>query len=288
MIPFLVGLNNLLKATNIWKTLGRIINGMESNKKNLMKIIQYKYLLKLLVRKEIKKKYKESFLGILWSFINPLLNMIILTIIFSTLFNRTIENFPVYLLSGLLLFNFFSTSTTASMKSIITSANLIKKVYIPKYIFPVSKIISNFIFFTISLIVLLLIMIVTRANITINVVYAPIYLLLLFIFSSGIGLILATITVFFRDIEHLYDVCMTALRYASALFFPAEIIPDKYQFILTLNPIYYFIKGFRDVVYSGVALDLYNLFMCFVLAVISMFIGIIVYKKNQNKFILYL
>lgn len=248
----------------------------------------YYFLLTILVKKDIKKKYKGSFLGILWSLLNPLLNMIVLTIVFSTLFNRSIKNFPVYLLSGRLLFSFFTSSTTTSIKSVISAANLINKVYIPKYIITLSKIISNFIFFAISLIDLIVIMIATRADITLNIIYAPIYLLLLFVFTCGISLILATITVFFRDIEHLYGVFTTALMYASAIFYPAEIIPDKFQFILILNPMYYFIKGFRDVVYYGLPLQLSNLLICFFIAIISMIVGILVFEKNQDKFILYI
>lgn len=249
---------------------------------------KYFYLLTILVKRDIKKKYKGSFLGILWSLLNPLLNMIVLTIIFSTLFNNTVKNFPVYLLSGRLLFEFFNSSTTTSMKSIITSANLINKVYIPKYIITVSKIISNFIFFAISLIDLIIIMIVTRADVTINIIYAPIYLLLLFIFTCGISLILATITVFFRDVEYLYGVCTTALMYASAIFYPPEIIPDNYQLILILNPMYYFIKGFRNVVYYGLPIELNNLLICFFIAFISIIVGIIVFEKKQDEFILHI
>lgn len=249
---------------------------------------RYRYLLTLLVKKDIKKKYKGSFLGILWSLLNPLLIMIILTIVFSTLFDRHIENFPVYLLSGRLLFEFFSFSTTASMKSIISSANLIKKVYIPKYIITLSKVISNFIFFSISLIDLALIMFITKAEITLNILYAPIYLLLLFFFASGISFILATVTTFFRDMEHLYGVFTMALMYASAIFYPAEIIPDKYQFILTYNPLYQYIKGFRDVVYYGNSIDMNNLLVCLIIAIVSMVTGILVFEKNQDKFILYI
>ncbi|MFD2672025.1 ABC transporter permease [Marinicrinis sediminis] len=250
--------------------------------------IKYYYLLVILVKKDVKKKYKGSVLGILWSFINPLLNMIILTVVFSTLFARTIDNFPVYLLSGALLFSFFSTSTTMSMNSIISSANLFKKVYIPKYIITLSKVLSNFIFFLISLLVLILIMLVTSADITLYLMYAPIYLMLLFFFCCGVSLILATITVFFRDIEHLYGVIITALMYASAIFYPPTIIPDKYQFILVLNPVYYFIDGFRQVVYDGTSIEIANLTICLVLALISMIIGVIVFEKNQDKFILHI
>lgn len=249
---------------------------------------RYRYLLTLLVKKDIKKKYKGSFLGILWSLLNPLLIMVILTIVFSTVFKFSIDNFPVYILSGRLLFEFFSSSTTSSMKSIISSANLIQKVYIPKYIITLSKVISNFVFFLISLIDLLLIMIITKADITVYILYAPLYLLLLFFFVIGVSLILATITVFFRDIEHLYGVFTTGLMYASAIFYPAEIIPDKYQFILKLNPVYYFIKGFRDAVFYGTPLDINNLIICFVIAFVSMIVGIQVFEKKQDKFILYL
>src|SRR5690606_24824281 len=128
---------------------------------------RYTFLLRLLVRYEIKKKYKDSFLGILWSLLNPLLYMTVLTVVFSELFKRSIENFPVYLLTGRLLFDFFSTSTSSSMNSIIKASNLIKKVYFPKYIVTLSKVISNFIFFLVSLVVMALIMAITRAPITV-------------------------------------------------------------------------------------------------------------------------
>lgn len=249
---------------------------------------KYYYLLTILVKKDVKKKYKGSYLGILWSLLNPLFNMIILTIVFSTLFKGSVHNFPVYLLSGQLVFGFFSSSTTSSMKSIIMSANLINKVYVPKYIITLSSILSNFIFFIISLADLIIIMIVTKTNITLHILYAPIYLVLLFFFSCGVSLVLATATVFFRDIEHLYGVLTTALLYASAIFYPAKIIPGDFKLILILNPIHYIIKGFRDVVYSGVSIDFQNLLICSFCAAISMVIGIIVFEKNQDKFILYI
>ncbi|NOU66227.1 ABC transporter permease [Paenibacillus sp. LMG 31461] len=249
---------------------------------------KYYYLLTILVKKDLKKKYKGSFLGILWSLLNPLLNMIVITIVFSELFHSDVKNFPVYLLSGLLLFGFFSSSTTASMLSVISASHLINKVYIPKYIITLSSIISNFIFFLISLIDLVIIMMATKVTITINLIYAPIYLILFFVFCCGISLILATITVFFRDVEHIYGVLTTVLMYSSAVFYPSEIIPDKYHFLLTFNPVYYFILGFRTVIYSGDSLDPYNMLLCLIFAVISMIVGIIVFEKNQDKFILYM
>jgi len=248
----------------------------------------YFFLLTILVKTNIKKKYKGSFLGILWSLINPLLDMVVMTIVFSALFKRNIDNFPVYLLTGRLLFGFFSDSTKASMKSIINISRLIKKIYIPKYIITLSNIIANFLFFLISLIALVIIMIATKAPVTPYILYSPLYLIILFFFSCGISLFLSTVTVFFRDLEHIYSVFLTVLMYASAIFFPAEIIPDRFRFILTLNPVYYFIQGFRDVVYYGKAPDITNILVCVVLAIVSMIIGITVFEKNQDKFILYL
>lgn len=249
---------------------------------------KYTYLLKLLVKKEVKKKYKGSILGILWSLLNPLLYMIIITIVFSTLFKTTIENFPVYLLCGSLLFGFFSSSTTTAMLSIRSSADLFKKVYIPKYIVVISSIISNFIFFLISMIDLILIMIITKVEFTTNLLISPIYLMLLLLFSCGVGLILATFTVFFRDIEHIYSVFTMFLMYASAIFYPEDIIPQEYKLILTANPIYYFIKGFRSSLGLSSGVDLSNLVVCAILALISIIAGIIVFEKKQDKFILHI
>ncbi|HPF17784.1 MAG TPA: ABC transporter permease [Thermotogota bacterium] len=249
---------------------------------------QYFFLLTVLVKTDIKKKYKGSFLGVLWSLINPLLDMIVMTIVFSTLFQRSIDNFPVYLLTGRLLFGFFSQCTKASMKSIISSAKLIKKIYIPKYIISLSNVIANFLFFLISLVALIIIMLATRAPVSIYILYVPYYLITLFFFSCGVSLFLSTLTVFFRDLEHIYTVFLTVLMYASAIFYPAEIIPDRFRFILTINPLYHFIAGFRAVVYHGFAPEAKNLLVCFAVAVVSMMIGIIVFEKKQDRFILYL
>ena len=245
----------------------------------------YTYLLRVLVSKDIKRKYKGSYLGILWSLFNPLLHMILLTVIFSELFKLNIDNVPVYILAGKLIFDIFSASTTASMNSIIASAELIKKVYMPKYIITLSTIISNFVFFLISLAVLVLIMAVTRAPFTVHLLITPVYLALLFLFCCGVGLILATVTVFFRDVQHLYGVLTTLLMFASAIFYPPEIIPAPYQFVLEFNPVFYFVEGFRHVVHGGMPAEPANLLICAGLAVASLVAGVLTFEKNQYKFI---
>ncbi|PAD30611.1 ABC transporter permease [Paenibacillus sp. 7523-1] len=248
---------------------------------------KYNYLLALLTRNHISKKYRGSILGIFWSLLNPLLQMVILTLIFSSLFGNQIDNFPLYMISARLVFEFFSTATNGTMKSIVDSSDLIKKVYIPKYLITISKVLAEFIIFLISLIDLLVVMFITGTDVTINFIYVPLYLVLLLIFTTGVSLMLSTITIFFRDVEHLYGVFVMTLMYFSAIFYPADIVPEKYRFILELNPIYQFISGFRQIVYYGQPIELDNIVYCFVAGVLSLVIGLFVFEKNQHKFILH-
>ncbi len=261
---------------------------MRKIKDYLKTFYQYKYLLSLMVRRDIKNKYKGSVLGILWSLVNPLLQMIVLTIIFATLFKNRIENFALYMISGRILFEFFSTTTNMSMNSLTGASSLIKKIYFPKYLVPLSRVISNFIIFLISLIDLVLVMLITKANITWTVVFAPLYLVLFFIFTLGISLLLSTVAVFFRDIEHLYGILTMILMYFSALFYPVEILPTEYMGFVLMNPIYQFISGFRDCVYYGNDISSSNLIVCLVWALGSLMVGLVLFKKNQDKFILHI
>ncbi len=248
---------------------------------------KYSYLLKLLVIRDIKKKYKESFLGLLWSLLSPLMHMIVLTIVFSNLFERNITNFPLYLIAGRLIFEFFSNATTRAMTSIISSATLIKKVYIPKYILTLAGVTSNFIIFCISLIDLLLVMVITGSQFSWNLLFAPIYLILLYFFVLGISYIVATLNTIFRDIQHLYGVVVMILMYISAIFYPVNILPASLQPIFTFNPVYQFIKGFRMCVYYTEPLYFNNLLYCTLIAVVSLSIGLFVFWKNQDKLIFY-
>lgn len=249
---------------------------------------KYSYLLSLLTRNHISKKYRGSVLGIFWSLLSPLLQMIVLTVVFSSLFKNEIENFPLYMIAGRLIYEFFSTATSGTMKSIVDSSALIKKVYIPRYLITLSKVLADFFIFLISLVDLLIVMLITDADFTFNLLFTPLYLLLLLMFTMGVSLILSTVTIFFRDIEHLYGIFIMVLMYFSAIFYPAEIIPDKFQFIVHVNPLFQFISGFRQLIYYGQPVDLMNLLYCFVVSVISFFVGLYVFEKNQHKFILHL
>lgn len=218
----------------------------------------------------------------------PLLTMIVLTIVFGTLFGRNDRTYPVFILSGRLLFNFFSSSTKAGLKSISGNAAMIKKVYVPKYIYVISTIISNFITFLISLVVLVGVGAVLRVRPTIYMLQAVIPIIILLIMSLGIGLILATLDVFFRDIEYIWSVVSMLIMYASAIFYSTDRVASTGNaWIFDINPVYMCIANFRSAVLYGQPMDLSYFAKSSVIAVVLLIAGTIMFYKNQDKFILH-
>lgn len=251
-------------------------------------LIKYQWLLRELVARDLKIKYRRSVLGYLWSILNPLLMMIVLTVVFSNMFRFDIENYPVYLLSGQILFTFFAEATNMAMSSILAGASLIKKVYLPKYIFPVSRVISSFTTMVFSLIALVIVMLFTKADFYITLIILPLALFYLLIFSVGVSLILSTLIVFFRDTQYLYGVLLTALNYLTPIFYPVSILPDWLKQIMVFNPMYNFIEIFRKIMIYGQWPGFIEHIICLAFAVGTLLIGIFVFKKNQNNFILYI
>lgn len=247
--------------------------------------LQYRYLLKVLVQKDFKKKYKDSTLGVMWSLFNPLLQMAVLTVIFSTIFASRIPNFPLYMISGKIVFDFFSSGTNASIKSITGAESIIKKIYLPKYLLTISKVMAAFINSLFSMIALALVMFFTKAEVSVYLIFVPVYLILELVFAVGVGFVLATVATFFRDIEYLYGVVIVILTYFSAIFYPAEIIPDRFRILLNFNPVYLFISGFRAPVCYASMPSLFNLVLCALISLIALCVGVVVFEKNQDKFI---
>lgn len=256
--------------------------------KQLKTFYDYRELLWEFVKKDIKLKYRNSFLGIIWSMLNPLLVMVVLTFIFSNLFKNKIPNFPVYCLSGRLIYDFFSQSTNQCMNSITGKSSLIKKIYVPRYLYPLSRTISSFIIFLISLIPLFAIMAVTKVHFTKETLLMIYPLICLFFISFGIGLILATINVFFRDMQHLYSVVLLIIMYGSAIFYSVDIINSNYVKVLNLNPIFPIIKVFRDCILYGKVTEVYSWVLIAIYALLAMIVGVIVFYKKQDKFILHI
>ena len=247
---------------------------------------KFQPLLNELVARDIKIKYRRSVLGVLWTLLNPLCMMIVLSVVFSNLFKFDVENFPLYILSGQVIFNFFSDSTTSSMSAIINNSSLIKKIYVPKYLFVLSRVFSSFINLLASFTALLLVMVATRAELHWTVLLVPVPLLLLVAFSLGIGLILSAITVKFRDLMHLYSVFTTALMYLTPVIYPLSILPDWLLPVVKYNPITNILLMFRDVMINDSVFSLSSLLIAVLEAVIALFIGLRVFYKHQDEFIL--
>ena len=253
---------------------------MERVFKNFKK---YRYLLFELTKKNIKLKYRRSYLGILWTLLEPILTTIVLSIVFTSLKKKSDSTFPVYILTGRLLYSFFAQSTRQAMKSIRRNSGMIKKVYVPKYIYPISDILSNYIIFIISMLVLFGSMLVFKVNPTKYIFNAFIPLILILILCFGMGLILTTMAVFFRDMEYLWSVVLMMIMYTSAIFYDASIVSK--QWIFYFNPIYHIIVNFRNSIY-GAPLDMNSLMISIGYSLASLIIGIILFYKKQDKFIL--
>ncbi len=253
---------------------------------NKDRLLQNRFILSELIKKGIRLKYRRSYLGILWSLLEPLLTMIVLTIVFGTLMGEHDRSFPVYILSGRLLYGFFSQSTTAALKSIRANSSIIKKVYVPKMLYPLSSILFNFIIFMISLIVLALVSVVLGVYPTIYLIQVVVSLIVLLLLSLGCGLILSTIGVFFRDMEYLWTVALMLIMYTCAIFYRANrLLTSKWGFVLKANPLFCVIQTFRSAIF-GEMMNMKYLLYALGFSIISIIIGVVAFKKNEDKFIL--
>lgn len=266
---------------------------MNQNKGKLSRIVldfwKYRDLLKLLVAKDIKLKYRRSFLGYVWSILNPLMIMVVMTVVFSTMFARNIENYAVYLFCGQLLFNYMNSATHNAINSINNNAALLKKTYVPKYIFTVSTITSGAVDLLFSLGALAIVMLVTRAQFTWYILLSPLVLVQLYLFCVGLGLFLAQANVFFRDTEFIYNAVTTAWTYLTPIFYPLEALPDWLIWVVKhCNPMYFYVGQFRDLVYTGTMPGHVILIAGWSAAIAMLAIGIWSFQRSQDKFILYI
>ena len=249
---------------------------------------RYNFLVQQLVSRNFKTKYKRSILGILWSVLNPLLTMTVLSLIFSTLFKSNIENFTLYLLCGIICWNLFSECTNMCLNSITSNASLLMKVYVPKYLFPFSTALSSLINFIFSLIPLFAIMFLTNTAFTMSFPLLIYGIICLFVLSLGIGLGLSASMVFFRDTQFLWGVISTLWMYLTPIFYDVSIIPSRILPIYKINPMYHILYFFRSVLINGISPQPSAYIYCFLAASIPFTIGLWFFYKTQDKFILYL
>lgn len=250
--------------------------------------LKYQNLLANLVSRDIKVRYRRSVLGMLWTVLNPLLMMVVITVVFSTLFKQNIEHYPVYYLSGSLIFSFSSETTSNALYSVIGNASLMKKVYIPKYLFPLSKVVSGLVNFGFSLVAMFMIMLAMGMELHITLLLLPIPVFFVFLFASGLGLFLSAVTVFFRDVSHFYSVLIMAWTYFTPIFYPVDILPETARKVMEFNPMYHYVQYMRELILYGKLPGIRENLICFLFGSVMLVIGIWVFYKKQDRFVLYL
>ena len=258
---------------------------------------KYQFLMSQLITRDFKVKYKRSVLGVVWSLLYPVLMMTVMAMVFSQMFRFSVEgiNYLVYLMTGIIMFQYFSEATNNAMTSVVGNFGLINKVYIPKYIFPVAKCIFVGINFVLTLIPWIILIILTQFGLgtypaTINWYYLliPYIFFCFFLFTVGIGLLISCISVFLRNMFYIYGIILTIWNYFTPVFYSIDILPASLQALFKFNPLYQFITAVRSIVLYGARPSITTLVILGVIGIVTLLIGAFVFKKKQDKFIYYI
>jgi len=245
-------------------------------------LIRYRELVRQFVSRNIKTRYKRSVLGVVWTMLNPLLIMIVLSVVFSR-FAR-MDNYPVYILTGLMAWNFFSFSTRESMGELIWSGSLLHRIYIPKTVFVVSAVGTGVINLALTFIPLLLIALIMGVTLRPAIFVMPLAVLILVVFALGVGMLLATTAVFFADMVPVYDVILQIWFYASPVLYAPEMISTNWAWLLKLNPLYYMINLFRIPLYEGTVPPMELWVISTLIALVSFIAGGLVFTSKSNEY----
>ena len=247
-------------------------------------LYDYRELLKTSVKKDIGGKYKHSFLGVLWSFVNPLLQIIVYAIVFPLIMRNNIEYYVVFMVCWLIPWNYFSTVINRASFTMIENGNIIKKVYFPREILPLSVVTSETVTFLISSIIIVAFTIGYGLGITINIVFYPILLVIQFILLLGISLFVSSITVYFRDLQHFIGVLLQLFFYATPIVYSIDAIPENFTWIFKFNPMTYIIEGYRDIFYYQTTPEMGSLLIVLVIGILLCITGYLLFNKLQKKF----
>ncbi len=233
--------------------------------------------------REIKRKYARSVLGIIWSVLNPLLSMVVISMVFSTMFRRSIQNFPIYYLTGQIFWTLFQTSTTASMTALVDNRSLLLQAKLPKQVFMLSRIYTALVNFAYTCIAYVLMLLVFQVPLNPAMPLFFVAVILMVLFSMGIGYALATAYVFFADIRYLYGVFLTFLMYLSAIFYPVDALPEAMQRVIGVNPVYVMIAFARQSILEGTVPEPIEWVKALVWSIGSLVVGLLIFKTNENK-----
>ncbi|MBS5387655.1 MAG: ABC transporter permease [Clostridiales bacterium] len=244
---------------------------------------QYFFVIRELTSREIKRKYSRSYLGILWSVLNPLLSMAVISLIFSQLFKRSIDNYPIYYLTGFILWQLFTGATNAAMTALVDNKMMLIKVKLPMEIFILARIYTALVNLGYSMMAYVVMLLVFQVKPNLTMFFFPIIVFFLLVFTMGISFILAWAYVFFGDVKHLYSVLLTLWMYCSAIFYPVERLEGIIRKIIEINPIFNYIDSMRSIIMQGRLPSFEEIFRMVVWAVVIYFLGYYIFRKNRNK-----
>jgi ABC-type polysaccharide/polyol phosphate export permease len=262
--------------------------GMIQSFKEAGEIVKYKELLKNLVSRDVKKRYKRSALGFLWVMLDPLLMMLIFYLLFSGIFGASTGNYAAYIMSGITLWQLFAQGTKTSGGVFLQSRNLLNKVYLPKAIFPLAVVVCSVVHFIFSLAPLFVIIILSGTKLSYDILLLPFVLCLVFVFSLGISLTVSTLSVFFHDVNYIYDVFLMAWMYLTPIYYPVSVLPERFRPIMLLNPFYHYTSLFRACLYDGTITKTEHFVIGTLFSAGSFLLGWFIYQRNKDRLIYYL
>lgn len=262
---------------------------MKQIKSMITNLKKYSFLLQQLISRDFKVKYKRSVLGVVWSLLYPVMMMAVMAIVFTNVFRFTTPgvNYLVYLQVGLTFFNYYSEASNLAMSSVVANFSLINKVYMPKYIFPLSKCLFVGINFMLTLIPLYVVIFLTGTGINIYHLVLPYAVVCLFLFTLGVSFILSTIAVFLRDMFYIYGIFITILTYMTPIMYDINALNPKFQILIKCNPLYHIITFARTIILYDQMPSLKAFLICGASGIICLVVGVYVFRKNQDKFIYY-
>lgn len=244
----------------------------------------YREFLKSNVKKDIRGKYKGSFLGVLWSFINPLLSVLVYAIVFPYIMRIKVENYLIYLITGIIPWTFFTSSINMGLISVLSNADIIKKVYFPRIILPISTVTSCLVNFLISCLIIVLFCLGSGLGISFQILWLPLIAIIQYIMLLGFTFILSAIEMYMRDIEHIVNFILSMAFYVTPILYTPDIFPENLAWVLKVNPMAYLVNAYRSIFFYQKMPDLIGLGVVSIFSIFLFMIGYLIFGKLQKGF----
>lgn len=251
------------------------------------RLLRYRDLVAYLVARDLKVRYRRSSIGFAWTMLQPLLTMLVLTLVFAHIFRFEVDNYAVYALAGILFWNFFSQSIVTSMNSLRANAGLLTKLPVPKMVFPLSTVLSGLVNLMLAMVPLFAILIVTGHPLRPSLLFLPVAVLIATTFTFGAGLLLAPLAAFFSDIVELVTVLLTLAMYLTPVFYPMDIVPERLRWLVRFNPLRSILEVFRDPIYYGKVPPLSHLAVAVGISLLALAVGVVSFRRSSDRIAFY-